>query len=104
MPMQCYCSETRGTRLLMASDHFEVLNSLDQLLAIRQEWQALWEKSEGAYFLDFDSCRQSWDLVHRPQNRTLQCAVLRHDARIVAILPLVTHRQALWTIAKPLGP
>ena len=88
----------------MASDQIEILHTRSQLLAVRDEWEMLWARSEGAYFLNFSSCLHSWDLVHQPQGRRLYCAILRQDGRIVAILPLVCQRRALWTIALALGP
>jgi CelD/BcsL family acetyltransferase involved in cellulose biosynthesis len=83
---------------------FELLRTRDQILAIRQEWEALWARSHGDYYLSFVSCLLSWDTTHAPQARSLTCAVARDNGAIVAILPMSTKRRRLWTFAIMLGP
>ena len=83
---------------------FAILRTRDELLAIRGEWEALWARSHGDYYLSFVSCLLSWDTTHAPQGRKLACAVAYNDGHIVAILPMTTHRRQLWTIAATLGP
>ncbi len=71
---------------------------------LRPQWEALWRQSSGSYFLSFASCLESWRTTHQPLGRKLQCAVLREDGAIRAILPMVGNRKGLWTVSRSLGP
>ncbi len=83
---------------------FELLRTRDDLLAIREQWETLWARSHGDYHLSFLSCLLSWDTTHAPRNRKLVVAVARTQGRLAAVLPMTTHRRALWTVAVLLGP
>ena len=88
----------------MTDLHFEVLRTTEELVALRPQWEALWLRSPGAYYLSFASCLESWRTTHQPLGRALRCAVLREGDVVRAILPMVGQRKGLWTVARSLGP
>lgn len=83
---------------------FSLARDRAALLALADEWDALWTRSHGDYHLGFPSCLTSWDVIHAPRGRRLCCAILRMDGALRAVLPMVTFRRKLWRFATTLGP
>jgi CelD/BcsL family acetyltransferase involved in cellulose biosynthesis len=83
---------------------YEIVTDEQELLALKQEWDDLWNRANGSYYQSFDYCRIAWQQVARPKKRSLRCIVLRAKGRLALVWPLVAHRRLLWTCLYPLCP
>lgn len=83
---------------------FEILRSEADLLAVRDDWEALWHLADARAHLSFTACLHAWRAIHDPAGRSMCCLVLREGARMLAVLPMVTWRRGAWRVACPLGP
>lgn len=82
----------------------EVVTDSARLRELADEWNELWDRSANAgLFQSFDYCLDAWESVARPDGCALACLAGWRDGRLVAVWPLVTYRQRLWTYARPLG-
>jgi CelD/BcsL family acetyltransferase involved in cellulose biosynthesis len=71
------------------------LKSIDEVLAIRSEWDRLWVDARAGYSLSFSYFWESWNTIHRPQGAELYCVVSRDNGRLLAALPMVLLRGRL---------
>ena len=71
------------------------LKSIDEVLAIRSEWDRLWVDARAGYSLSFSYFWESWNTIHRPQGAELCCVVSCDNGRLLAALPMVLLRGRL---------
>ncbi len=83
---------------------YRLLTSSEELDAVRDEWERLWQRSGAEYFLSFGSIRHSWHVLHRPQGAQLRCAIACAHGELLAALPMITHRHSFWETASTCGP
>jgi CelD/BcsL family acetyltransferase involved in cellulose biosynthesis len=83
---------------------YRILRNTNELVAMRPEWDRLWAESGAEYYLSFPSMLQSWTTIHRPQGAALRCAIACDGQRLLAVLPMVSHRHKLWQTASTCGP
>jgi CelD/BcsL family acetyltransferase involved in cellulose biosynthesis len=87
------------------ADRYEVVTDLDALAALREEWNALYDRAAQPYFSQsFAWCWTSWEKVSQPRGRRLHCLVARRGGRVVLIWAFVSHRLGPWSVTRPLGP
>jgi CelD/BcsL family acetyltransferase involved in cellulose biosynthesis len=85
-------------------DSYEVLAEPEALFALEAEWDALLAGSREQRFSQSCAwCRATWDAVDAPRGRSLLDLVVRNDARMVALWPVVLYRTGHWKVARPLG-
>jgi CelD/BcsL family acetyltransferase involved in cellulose biosynthesis len=86
-------------------DRDEIVADPLALEALKDEWDALYDRAEEPYFSQsFRWCWTSWLTVSAPRGRRLHCVVARQDGRAVLIWPFVVHPLGSFTMARPLGP
>lgn len=82
----------------------EVITDTQRFLALRNEWEELWSRSNGQYHESFAVCWQSWVDIAQPRGSKLRCIVGRRDGRLVMVWPLAVSRHAVWRVLRLLGP
>lgn len=83
---------------------YEVVSDERALLGLKDEWTALWARSQGRYHQAFEVSLNAWYHVAKPLGRTLHCIVCRRDGQLVMVWPLTTFRKWLWKYVLPLSP
>ena len=66
--------------------HLKIANSFDELMPIKEQWDAFVADNDGDIFLTFDWCRVWWK--YYGLNRVLKVFVFRRQSRLVGIIPL----------------
>jgi CelD/BcsL family acetyltransferase involved in cellulose biosynthesis len=87
-----------------ARSRLEVIRKESQLVALENEWSALWRRAHGRHYQRFEICLLAWLEVAKPQGRRLHCIVIREHGELRLVLPMVSYRRALWTYLIPLSP
>jgi CelD/BcsL family acetyltransferase involved in cellulose biosynthesis len=89
-----------------AAHDCRILKSIDDVVAIRAEWDRLWVDARAGYSLSFSYVCDSWNTIHRPQGAELCCVVLFQNDRLLAALPIVLLRGKLklWKCAVICSP
>jgi CelD/BcsL family acetyltransferase involved in cellulose biosynthesis len=72
-----------------------ILRSIDDLVAIKSEWERLWAAARADYSLSFSYVYESWNTIHRPQGAEFCCAVAFAEDRLLGALPMVVLRGAI---------
>jgi CelD/BcsL family acetyltransferase involved in cellulose biosynthesis len=89
------------------NDHhiqLEVVCEETGLIALRREWDALWQKAHGRYYQRHDLCMLAWRHVAQPRARKLHCIVIREHGELRLVWPLVSWRRWFWIYLLPLSP
>lgn len=88
------------------AQHFdlEVVRDAARFYALKDEWDALWSRANGHHHQAFSVCWLSWVHTAQARGRRLCCITLRKENRLVLVWPLVSYRQLLWTMLRPLTP
>jgi CelD/BcsL family acetyltransferase involved in cellulose biosynthesis len=83
-----------------------ILNSIDDFVSIRTEWDRLWIDARAGYYLSFSHIYESWNTIRRPQGAEFCCAVSFENGRLLAALPMVLLRGKLklWKCAAMCSP
>ena len=83
-----------------------VLKSIDDVVAIRTQWDRLWVDARAGYFLSFSHVYESWNTIRRPQGAEFCCVVSFENGRLLAALPMVLlrGRLKLWKCAAICSP
>lgn len=82
----------------------EVISDTQAFHALAPEWDALWQRANGAHFQSFAYCASSLGVAATMAGRKLQCLAGRSQGRLVVLWPLVVYRRAGWRFMQPLGP
>ena len=83
-----------------------VLKSIDDVVAIRTQWDRLWVDARAGYFLSFSHIYETWNTIRRPQGAEFCCVVSFENGRLLAALPMVLlrGRLKLWKCAAFCSP
>jgi len=82
----------------MSSQKIElsVVDTTGGLLALREEWNDLWGRSDGAHFFhSFGWCWHIWNFVAAPRGRKLHVVIGKQARRLVLIWPLMIDGRTL---------
>jgi CelD/BcsL family acetyltransferase involved in cellulose biosynthesis len=83
---------------------YEIITDERRLLALKEEWDDLWNRANGSHYQSFDFCWIAWQQVAKPKKRALRCIILRERGKLALVWPLVVHRRLLWKCLCPLCP
>jgi CelD/BcsL family acetyltransferase involved in cellulose biosynthesis len=81
-----------------------VVTREEDFLRLAPEWQALWQRSGGAFSESFELCRQAFMHVAKPGGRALSIVVGRLGGELVLVWPLVYLTRFSLRVLRPLGP
>lgn len=82
-----------------------LLDELDEIAAIRPQWERLWTLSDHAsYGSTAAACMVAFEKILRPQGARLVVGVGCEDGELVALWPLAIRRRGLWRIVNQAGP
>lgn len=83
----------------------DIITNPETLFSLKEEWDALYEKSDKPYFTDsyiWNLC--CWRMISEPRKDFLYCLIIRCQDEIVLIWPLVIRKKDyFWRIAHPLS-
>lgn len=80
---------------------FDVVRTRAGMVQLREEWDALWHRSQGSYIQTSACALHSWDLMEAGGAGQLFCGVGRDgDGTLTAVWPLVVRRRAGWRVAR----
>ena len=86
-------------------DRYEIIRNHNNFLSLKRHWDDLYERSaEHDLTQSFEWCRNSWEIVAKPQGHRLHCLVAWRGERPMLIWPVLTYRRGLRRLAHPLGP
>ncbi len=99
-------SQQHSASLDTVVENCRILNSIDEVMPIRTEWDRLWVDARAGYALSFPYFYESWITLHRPQGAELCCAVSYDNGQLIAALPMVLLRSRLklWKHAVVCSP
>ena len=94
-----------GIQMARSPDRYEIIRNHNNFLSLKDHWDDLYERSaEHDLTQSFEWCRNSWEIVAKPQGHRLHCLVARRGERPMLIWPVLTYRRGLRRLAHPLGP
>jgi CelD/BcsL family acetyltransferase involved in cellulose biosynthesis len=90
----------------MNNNHIQVEVVRDEtgFLALKKEWDALWQKAHGRFYQRHDLCLLAWRITAAPRGRKLHCIVMRENGELRLVWPLMSYRRLFWVYALQLGP
>ncbi|WP_421377123.1 GNAT family N-acetyltransferase [Paraburkholderia sp. DD10] len=83
---------------------YEIITDERALAGLQADWDALWKRAAGRYYLSFVFCWTAWQQVAKPKGRTLRCIIRRDEGRFAMVWPLALHHRLIWASLVPLSP